>query len=279
MTQAGLILGVESSCDETAAAVVAEGRRILSSVVASQIDMHAEHGGVVPELASRAHVEKIAVVIEKALDEAQLRLADVEAIAVTSSPGLIGALLVGVEAAKGLALGAGKSLVAVHHVRAHLYSPFLEGPRAETLRVCLAPLGDGSDAPPDDAPAVAAAGAHQPVHVSVNVDDLFAARRVVQTIHVLRERPHAIESLLELCDHMVRPVGARTAARVFDLVDVLPGDRGVSLKHRSRKGRLDGDAIVGFVLLVESADAAVGRQPRIGRDASTGDEEHAAAVA
>ncbi|MCX7048521.1 MAG: tRNA (adenosine(37)-N6)-threonylcarbamoyltransferase complex transferase subunit TsaD [Candidatus Sumerlaeota bacterium] len=126
-----LILGIETSCDETAAAVVRDGRDVLSNIVASQIDLHALYGGVVPEIAARAHVEKIAVIIRQALDAAQITLDDVAAVAVTYAPGLIGALMTGVEAAKGLALVTGKPLIAIHHVRAHLYSPFLRVPSSE----------------------------------------------------------------------------------------------------------------------------------------------------
>ncbi|NCC48906.1 MAG: tRNA (adenosine(37)-N6)-threonylcarbamoyltransferase complex transferase subunit TsaD, partial [Clostridia bacterium] len=98
-----LILGIESSCDETAAAVVADGRRILSSVIASQADLHHQYGGVVPEIASRMHVEAIIPVIDQALEQAGIRLEDLTAIGVTQGPGLVGALLVGLTAAKGLA--------------------------------------------------------------------------------------------------------------------------------------------------------------------------------
>ena len=137
------ILGIETSCDETSAAVVADGRRILGSVVASQVDLHAAFGGVVPELASRAHVQQIGVIIRQALDQAGMTLRDIDAVAVTARPGLIGALLVGVETAKGLCLAADKPLIAVHHVRAHLYSPFLDKADGTPLAVTLArPDGD-----------------------------------------------------------------------------------------------------------------------------------------
>ena len=133
-----VILGIESTCDETAAAVVLDGRRVLSSVVASQAGVHAKYRGVVPEIASRAHVEAIGPVLREAVDAAGLQLADVTAIAVAARPGLIGSLLVGVTAAKTLAWSLGKPLVAVDHVQAHLYSvaldPFSDGPegRAST---------------------------------------------------------------------------------------------------------------------------------------------------
>ncbi len=119
------ILGIESSCDETAAAVVEDGRKILSSVVASQIDIHAVYGGVVPEIASRAHTEAIFGVVESALEQAELTIDDIDAIAVTNAPGLIGALLTGLSFAKGLAFSSGKPLVPVHHIRGHVAANYL----------------------------------------------------------------------------------------------------------------------------------------------------------
>jgi N6-L-threonylcarbamoyladenine synthase len=121
----GLILGIETSCDETAAAVVEGGRRIRSNVVSSQIPVHAPHGGVVPELASRHHIENICPVIEAALADAGVGFADLEAVAVTQGPGLVGSLLVGVQAAKGIALVHRCPLVPVHHVAGHVESAFL----------------------------------------------------------------------------------------------------------------------------------------------------------
>jgi len=120
------ILGVETSCDETAAAVVADGRRILSNVVASQVELHASYGGVFPEMASRAHVEAILPVMERALREAHLGPGEVDAVAVTYGPGLVGSLLVGVNAAKGLALGRSLPLVPINHLEAHIYAHWLE---------------------------------------------------------------------------------------------------------------------------------------------------------
>jgi len=117
-----LILGIESSCDETAAAVVESGRRILSSEVHSQIAEHAAYGGVVPEIAGRSHLEKILPVVDSALDSAGLCLEDLDAIAVTQRPGLIGSLLVGLSTAKGLSFVSGVPLVGVHHIEAHVYS-------------------------------------------------------------------------------------------------------------------------------------------------------------
>lgn len=119
------ILAIETSCDETACAVLEDGRAILSSVVASQMEIHARYGGVFPEVASRQHVLTIIPVVEEALAKAHLRLADVDAIAVTQGPGLAGSLLVGVNAAKGLALGAGLPLVGVNHLEGHIYSAWL----------------------------------------------------------------------------------------------------------------------------------------------------------
>jgi N6-L-threonylcarbamoyladenine synthase len=115
-----LILGLESSCDETAAAVVRGGREVLSSVVHSQVEEHAPYGGVVPELAGRSHLRKVLPVVDRALIEAGIELAELDAIAVTQRPGLIGSLLVGLCAAKGLAYGARKPLLAIHHIEAHV---------------------------------------------------------------------------------------------------------------------------------------------------------------
>jgi N6-L-threonylcarbamoyladenine synthase len=124
------ILGIESSCDETAAAVVADGREILSSVVASQIDIHRKYGGVVPELASREHLRQIVPVVREALAEAGMKLTDVDAIGVTQGPGLVGALLVGITYGKTLAQSLGKPLVPVNHLEGHVHAVFLEAHRA-----------------------------------------------------------------------------------------------------------------------------------------------------
>lgn len=125
-----LILGIETSCDETAAAVVADGERILSSVVASQILTHEKYGGVVPELASREHLRKIVPIVDEALKHASVGLADIEAIAVTEGPGLIGSLLVGVVYGKALALALGKPLVGVNHLEGHIHAVLLENKMA-----------------------------------------------------------------------------------------------------------------------------------------------------
>jgi N6-L-threonylcarbamoyladenine synthase len=120
------ILGIESTCDETGAAVVVDGREVRSNVVASQVDLHAKYRGVVPEIASRAHIENILPVVRESLERAACGFADIDAIAVAHRPGLIGSLLIGVTAAKTLAWSLGKPLVGVDHVQAHLYSVMLE---------------------------------------------------------------------------------------------------------------------------------------------------------
>ncbi|MCD6527743.1 MAG: tRNA (adenosine(37)-N6)-threonylcarbamoyltransferase complex transferase subunit TsaD [Desulfuromonas sp.] len=121
-----LVLAIESSCDETSAAVVRDGRHVLSNVIASQVDIHACYGGVVPELAARKHLEACPVVIDQALNEAQVTLADIDGIAVTSGPGLIGALLVGLSTAKAIAFALDIPLVGVHHIEGHILAPLLE---------------------------------------------------------------------------------------------------------------------------------------------------------
>ncbi len=124
------ILGIESSCDETAAAVVADGREILSSVVASQVDVHRKYGGVVPELASREHLRQIVPVVREAILQAGMKLEDVDAIGVTQGPGLVGALLVGITYGKTLAQALGKPLVPVNHLEGHVHAVFLEAHKA-----------------------------------------------------------------------------------------------------------------------------------------------------
>lgn len=132
-----LILGLETSCDETSVAVVRNGRHILSNVISSQIGVHQKFGGVVPELASRKHLENVIPVIEQALHEARITLEEVTAIGVTYGPGLVGALLVGVAAAKALAYAQGLPLIGVHHVESHIYANFLEHPQLKFPFVCL----------------------------------------------------------------------------------------------------------------------------------------------
>jgi len=140
-----LILGIETSCDETAAAVVAEGQVIRSNVVASQIDVHRAFGGVVPELASRQHIEALAPVIAQALVEAQVTFTDLDGIAVTYGPGLVGSLLVGVCTAKALAWARGLPLIGVNHLEGHLYSNFLTPPAPPFPFVCLIASGGHTD--------------------------------------------------------------------------------------------------------------------------------------
>lgn len=139
-----ILLGIESSCDETAAALVEDGRTILSSVIASQVEEHKIYGGVVPEIASRRHSEAIVGVVQEALSQAGKSLADLDGIAVTYAPGLIGALLVGVNFAKGLALSTGLPLIPVHHLRGHIASNYLSSPRLEPPFLCLVVSGGHS---------------------------------------------------------------------------------------------------------------------------------------
>jgi len=121
-----LLLCLESSCDETAAAVVRDGRQVLSSIIASQIDVHARYGGVVPEIASRKHLEAVSLVIEQALDEGAVSLDEIEGLVVTRGPGLVGALLIGVSTAKSLAWSRNLPLIGVHHIEGHILAPLLE---------------------------------------------------------------------------------------------------------------------------------------------------------
>ncbi|HIY07707.1 MAG TPA: tRNA (adenosine(37)-N6)-threonylcarbamoyltransferase complex transferase subunit TsaD [Firmicutes bacterium] len=135
------ILSIESSCDETAAALVEDGRKVLSSVVYSQIAEHRRYGGVVPEIASRRHTEQICAVTQQALDQGSLTLAQVDGVAVTAAPGLIGALLVGVNFAKSLAFAAGKPLIPVHHIRGHIAANYLAHPQLEPPFLCMVVSG------------------------------------------------------------------------------------------------------------------------------------------
>lgn len=132
-----LILAIESSCDETAASVVKNGREVLSNVISSQIDLHTQFGGVVPEIASRKHIEKINQVITQALEDAKVTLEDITAIGVTYGPGLVGALLVGVAEAKAVAYAANKPLVGVHHIEGHVSANYIENLDLEPPFVCL----------------------------------------------------------------------------------------------------------------------------------------------
>lgn len=139
-----LILGIETSCDETAAAVVEDGRRVLSNVISTQIDIHKQFGGVVPEVASRKHLEAINAVIDSALDEAKVSMDDIDAVAVTYAPGLVGALLVGVSAAKAISFAKNKPLIPVHHIRAHICANFIEHTELEPPFVSLVCSGGHS---------------------------------------------------------------------------------------------------------------------------------------
>ena len=139
-----LILGIESSCDETAASVVEDGRRVLSNVIASQVEEHRLYGGVVPEIASRRHAEAISGVVDRALEEAGVTLEQIDGIAVTYAPGLIGALLVGVSFAKGLALATAKPLIPVHHLRSHIAANYLAHPDLKPPFLCLVVSGGHS---------------------------------------------------------------------------------------------------------------------------------------
>lgn len=139
-----IILGIESSCDETAAAVVKDGREVISSAIATQVDEHALYGGVVPEIASRRHCENIVGTVDKALSDADLTLNDIDAIAVTYAPGLIGALLVGVNFAKSLSVSSGKPLIPVHHIRGHIAANYIAYPELTPPFLCLVASGGHS---------------------------------------------------------------------------------------------------------------------------------------
>ena len=135
------ILAIESSCDETAASVVLNGRTVLSNVISYQVDIHTLYGGVVPEIASRKHTERINRVVRESLVQAGMQLSDVDAVAVTYGPGLVGALLVGVSFAKGLAFAAGKPLIAVHHIEGHISANYIDHPELEPPFPCLVVSG------------------------------------------------------------------------------------------------------------------------------------------
>ena len=138
------ILAIESSCDETAAAVVEDGKTVLSNVINTQIELHKAFGGVVPEVASRKHIENISDVVDKALVDANLALEDVDAIAVTYGPGLVGALLVGVSTAKALSFAAEKPLIPVHHIKGHICANYIEHPDFKPPFICLVASGGHS---------------------------------------------------------------------------------------------------------------------------------------
>lgn len=138
------VLAIESSCDETAAAVVVNGREVLSNVISSQIDIHKLYGGVVPEIASRKHIEKINQVIDEALEQSGKTMEDIDAVCVTYGPGLVGALLVGVGGAKALAYATHKPLVGVHHIEGHISANFIENKDLEPPFLCLVASGGHS---------------------------------------------------------------------------------------------------------------------------------------
>lgn len=140
-----MILGIETSCDETSAAVVIDGVDVASNIIASQVDLHAKFGGVVPEVASRKHLELIDCVVLEALENAKINFKDINAVAVTYGPGLVGALLVGVMAAKALSYALKVPLVAVNHLEAHIYANFLEKPDVEFPTLCLVVSGGHTD--------------------------------------------------------------------------------------------------------------------------------------
>ncbi len=164
-----MILGIESSCDETAAAVVRAGGEVLANVVASQIKLHANYGGVVPELASREHLRNIVPVVRAAMQQARLDFADLDAIAVTEGPGLAGALLVGITYAKALALGTGKPLVAVNHLEGHIHAVLLEArARHEQLETPLL--------------ALVVSGGHTHLYLAQLAADVWRYRNVGRTV-------------------------------------------------------------------------------------------------
>ena len=136
-----MIMAIESSCDETAVAIVKNGREILANIISSQIDLHKLYGGVVPEIASRKHIENIDTVLDEALATAKITLSDIDALAVTCGPGLVGALLVGVSYAKSLAFALNKPLIAVNHIEGHIFANFLENKNFEPPFVCLVVSG------------------------------------------------------------------------------------------------------------------------------------------
>jgi len=140
-----LILGIESSCDETAAAVVRDGRQVLSNVISSQVPTHTIYGGVVPEIASRQHIEAIDQVILKALSDAKVTFDDIDAIAVTEGPGLVGALLVGVSEAKALSYSLHKPLLGVHHLKGHIAANYITDLSWEPPFLCLVVSGGHTD--------------------------------------------------------------------------------------------------------------------------------------
>jgi N6-L-threonylcarbamoyladenine synthase len=186
MNGSGLILGIESSCDETAAAVVERGARTLSSVVASQIATHARYGGVVPELASREHLRAIVPVVRAALAQANVTLADLDAIAVTSGPGLAGALLVGITYAKALAFASGLPLIAVNHLEGHIHAVLLNEreTQPQVLRLTTLAQDDSSGKNMSDEPALAlvVSGGHTHLYLARPVGGCWSYTLVGRTL-------------------------------------------------------------------------------------------------
>lgn len=135
------ILAIETSCDETSAAIVVNGTQVLSNIISSQIDLHKKFGGVVPEIASRKHIEKMNAVIQEALDKAQAKFEDMDAIAVTYAPGLVGALLVGLATAKAIAFACDKPLIGVHHIEGHISANYIENPDFKPPFICMVVSG------------------------------------------------------------------------------------------------------------------------------------------
>src|SRR5579862_110222 len=178
----GLILGIESSCDETAAAVVERGARTLSSVVASQISTHAIYGGVVPELASREHLRAIVPVVRAALSEAKIRLDDLDAIAVTSGPGLAGALLVGITYAKALAFAQGLPLIAVNHLEGHIHAVLLEERSQVSESRPGAPGSESSTEIGEAALALVVSGGHTHLYVARPTEGTWSYSLVGRTV-------------------------------------------------------------------------------------------------
>lgn len=183
MSSRGLILGIESSCDETAAAVIERGARTLSSVVASQIATHARYGGVVPELASREHLRAIVPVVRSALAEAGVTLADLDAIAVTSGPGLAGALLVGITYAKGLAFAQGLPLIAVNHLEGHIHAALLQQ-REQHADGTHSQVSEARHAAPLDEPCLAlvVSGGHTHLYAATPANGTWNYRLVGRTV-------------------------------------------------------------------------------------------------
>ena len=180
MPGAGLILGIESSCDETAAAIVERGARTLSSVVASQIATHARYGGVVPELASREHLRALVPVIRAALDEAHLTLADLDAIAVTSGPGLAGALLVGITYAKALAFANRLPLIAINHLEGHIHAVLLQ--EREAQRASGSDRSGKPDGADETALALVVSGGHTHLYLAQPAEGAWKYRLVGRTV-------------------------------------------------------------------------------------------------